>query len=776
MFETLQGSVKHIVYQSKDTGFKVLRLKLATGPQVTVTGEFGPDMVVGAIANFHGQYRTHVKYGNNFRVNSYDLMHNAEEIDSIKLFLFTIAPNIGPERAGMIVNHFKDQIFDVLNNDPERLSEVIGIGDISATSLAEAWEANKEKWKDLRQEFTLRAFLNALGIKERRVKKILGHFGSGLTAELEIKKNPYILGELDGFGFSTADFVAKRLGFPEDSPLRLRAYMHYCLDIICPSFGHLFFTLGELCKLTDQYCLEHNTKFIGKTKFLTDDLVGILNELCADEKIIIEDEAVYSKKNFNFESRSAYLLSRVMEAESDFILLDKSAVEEHIKNYEYENGYELSEEQKQALYFFVEKKVFLITGCPGTGKTTCLKAVVELIKKMHLTLTCMTPTGISAKKLESTVGHESYTIHRRLGFKGNDWDYGEAVKYETDVAIIDETSMLDQEVFYRVLAALKERTHIVFVGDDNQLPSVSAGNVLRELINCGVIPTIRLEKIFRQEEASDIIKVAHKIKNGDTDLSLFKSDPEADVFFFRHKDITVIENLIVKLAQKFKQEKRLFQILTPRNEGPLSVSVLNKLLQEVLNPPSPDLPQIQCGDFILRKGDRIRVKKNDYENMIYNGDVGKILWIGGGKLTIEIDGRMIELSVEDLSEKIKLAYCLSVHSLQGSEYPTIILPFVNQHGKNMLQRNLLYTAITRAKKKVIVLGHGSALERAINNSSVYKRNTKLGKRVQKCLQTMRSFSSEKLPEVLQPSQDVRSNAEQYSSFMENWLQQEETDT
>ena len=574
--ETIQGSVQRIVFQNQETGFKVLRVKLPSGPVVSMTGEFGPDMIVGAIASFHGQHKAHPKYGPSFKVNNYALTHNVEELESIKLFLITIAPNIGPERAEMIVAYFGKDIFDILDNRPNRLTEVEGVGKVSANSLAEAWTKNKDKWLELRQEFTLRAFLYALNIKERRVKKILAHFGGGLRAESEIRANPYILAELEGFGFSTADFVAKQLGLPEDSQMRVRAFIYYMLEVICPSHGHLYFARTDLTKIMNQYCLEHNTQFLGKSKLECDDLNFALNELATDGKAVIEDEAVYSKRNFDFESRSAFLLTTIMEAPSDLILHDRSAVEEHIKIFERTQGLTLSDAQRQALYYFVEKKVFVITGSPGTGKTLIIRAIVDMIKRLNLALTCMTPTGISAKKMENTVGYEAGTIHRRLGFKGGSWDFGETVKFETDVAIIDESSMVDQEVFYRLLAAMRDRVHLIFVGDDNQLPSVGAGNVLRELINCGTVPVVRLEKIFRQEEASDIIKVAHKIKNGDTDLSLFKPDPVADVFFLREPDVAKAEQYVVRLAQKFKSEKRQFQIITPRNEGPLSVSVLNK--------------------------------------------------------------------------------------------------------------------------------------------------------------------------------------------------------
>jgi exodeoxyribonuclease V alpha subunit len=739
--ESLKGTISRIVFQSEQSGFKVLKLKLSEGPVVTATGEFGPEIIPGTIAHFHGDYKTHAKYGSNFKVTSYSISHNAEEISAIQMFLDVIAPNIGKERSYLIVSHFGKATIDILDYEPDRLTEVEGIGKVSADSLVKAWSENRDRWKEQRQEYSLRAFLNTLGIKERRVKKILAHFGSGLEAEKTIHENPYALTTVEGFGFTTADFIAKKLGFLDKDPMRLKSFILYCMDVECPYSGHLYFDKTEILEHINKYSKENVTTFLDKPEIVLDDINGMISKLVEENLLFEEGGIIYSRKCYRYENDSASMLSTILSKPSDLILLTKEYVDAHISGFEKENGITLSDEQRKALHYFVEKKVFVITGSPGTGKTLVLKAIVSLIKRLGLRLTCMTPTGISAKKLASTIDYEAYTIHRRLGFRGNEWVFNENMKFDTDVVIIDESSMLDQEVFYRMLCALRDRVHIIMVGDHNQLPSVSAGNVLRELINCGQIPTIKLEQIFRQSEASDIIKVAHRIKNGDNDLSLFKSEPEGDVFFIRENDIEKIERFLIKLAQKFKNEKRLFQIISPRNSGPLSVDLLNTVLQNILNPPSEALNEIKCRDFILRKGDRIIIKKNDYENMIYNGDIGKVISITGGKICIDIDGRYIELSVEEIDEKLKLAYSISVHKSQGMEYPYVILPFINQFGKMLLQRNLLYTAITRAKEKVIIIGHGSALERAINNSSVYKRNTKLGDRITLCLQKKNTINS-----------------------------------
>jgi len=758
--ETIKGKISRVIFCNEETGYKVLKVNTVDGSSSIVTGEFGPEIIPGSVADFHGDFRT-TKHGYQFKTKTYTVNFDAGEMASIKLFIDTIAPNIGPERSNLIVSYFGKDTIDILDKEPHRLSEITGIGEKLSSVIAGAWVENREKWKEERQQYSLRAFLNSLGIKERRVKRVLSHFGGGLYAEEKIRENPYVLCDIEGFGFTTADHIAKQVGLPDDSELRFRAFVVYACEVICPSFGHLYLERQNVLGYTKQYCTDNATVFLGRD-VTEEDLDETLKFLSNEKKIVVEGTTIYSKSCYDFEKKSAIRLSSIMSKESDLILLTHDDVKKHIEVFEKENRVTLSDRQKDALYDFVDKKVFVITGSPGTGKTTILRAIVGLIKKLQLNMTCMTPTGISAKKLATTVGYDAYTIHRRLGFRGGYWTHNESNPFETDVIIIDEASMIDQEVMYRMLCALKDRVHIIFVGDDNQLPSVGAGNVLREIVNCGYVPVVRLEQIFRQNEASDIIKVAHNIKNGNTDLSMFKSDPSADVFFMREQNPDTVESIIVAMAQRFKRDKKLFQIITPRNQGPASVHTLNNVLQQVLNPPSFDLEEMKCYDCTLRKGDRVIVRKNDYEKGIFNGDIGKILNIGGGFILIEIDERLVQLTVEEVEEKIKLAYSITIHRAQGLEYPYIIIPFINQHGKNLLQRNLLYTALTRAKEKAIIIGHGSAIERAINNASVARRNTKLGERIGQCLLLKQNGSSPIPLEESVSSQDAPKNTEQSS--------------
>jgi len=714
----------------------VLSVEVPNQKDVVITGEFDSEIIPEITANFHGEFKTHPKYGYQFRAFSCEPTYNEKNLDSIKLFLSTITKWVGHERADAIVNHFKQDTIKILDEEPQRLIEVEGIGDISTGNLIEAWKEGKKKWEESKEIYSFKSFLSSLGLREGRIKRVINYLGGSRESEDTIRQNPYTLIEVEGFGFSITDYIAKRLGIKEDAPERLRAFIIYALKVLCNSYGHLFFTKEELIASINQYLRENDTNFIGKNALSWDEIESSINSLIKDGIIVFDRGCIYTKQNYLYESVSASVLSSIINQKSDFIMLDRPSIDEFIELFEKENQITLSAEQREALYCFSEKKVFIITGSPGTGKTTILKAIVEITQKIGLSLTPLTPTGISAKKLATTINYPSYTVHRRLGFRGNTWMYNETNPYKTDVVVVDETSMLDQEVLYRLLISLEKRTHIIFVGDHNQLPSVGAGNVLRDLIDCGKIPVVRLEQIFRQKEASDIIQIAHMVKNGQNCLDNLGKDPTDDVFFIRLTDVSEIEKYIVALAGKFKNEKRIFQIITPRNTGPLSIETLNTTLQSVLNPPNVLLAEIKVGKFIVRRGDRIIVIKNDYENDIYNGDIGKVIGITGGKITVKIDDELVvDIGVEEAEEKLKLAYAITVHKAQGQEYPTIIMPFIRQHGLNMLQRNLLYTGITRAKEKVILLGHGAAIEKAIGNATVTKRNTLLKERIIESLTT-----------------------------------------
>lgn len=732
--ETLLGTVQKVLWRSDeaDNNYKVFVLRGKSGKRDTISGDF-PELVEGASIEIHGDYKDHPKYGRGFRAKAHSFTYDKASVNSTALYLQSIAKFIGPTRAYSLSAYFKEELESVIENTPERLLEVENIGKVVADNLVKAWQDHKE-------EKGVKIFLFSLGLTELKVKKILLSFG--LEAEAKIKENPFLLCFV-GFGFTTCDYIAQKLKIEATDPLRFTHFIIYTLKEHLSS-GHLFLYDHQIVTSINTY--NQNTLFKFKnSEVKLEDLEPHLLKLVEQGYIVKDENRYYEINSYFYESESARILSLIAE-KKDTCNYEGVDIEAFIKDYEISQQdprstevFKLSDDQRDAIRSFIKEKILIVTGNPGTGKTQTTKAFVQFMIKHNTSFELLSPTGIASKKLGTTTGYEAYTIHRRLGYKGDSWDYNTSNKYNTQVVILDESSMIDMEVFYRTISALYTHTKLVFVGDNDQLPSVGPGRVLNELIKSGSIKTIALKNIFRQAEKSDIIKEAKKIREGDIDLSLFKGDKTADIFFLRSNDTQVIENTIVKFANelkdKMKTKKNTFQIITPRNNGPLSVETLNTVLQESLNPKRENEREVNLSKCIIRKGDRVRIKKNNYQLGVFNGDIGKVKMITGSAIFIEIDDfegtKEVEVPLEIAEDTLKLAYCVTCHSSQGMEYDLVILPLVKQHGKRILQRNLLYTAITRAKSKVIVLGQGSAIVDAIENDKIQERNTLLSQRIQK---------------------------------------------
>jgi exodeoxyribonuclease V alpha subunit len=405
--------------------------------------------------------------------------------------------------------------------------------------------------------------------------------------------------------------------------------------------------------------------------------------------------------------------------------------QEFLSDYEAFHAMKLSEAQKEAVEKLVTNRVLVLTGLPGTGKTTIVRAFVELFQKAGLSFALMAPTGIAAKKLSSVTGQQAFTVHRALRYNGEVWGYNSQCKYSVGAVILDEASMVDQELFFRVLDALDPGTMLVIVGDDAQLPSVGPGSVLRELIQCPDIPTVRLTQIFRQSQESSIVTNSHRVNRGEV---IEVGSAESDFRFISVSEEAKIADLVVSMASKLKSKDANFQVLSPKYEGIVGVDNLNSRLQEVLNPPSSTSKEFSRGNLRFRVGDRLMVIKNDYQLGVFNGDLGKLHRITRDCLEVVIYGggedldKIVSFPVGDVLIKLRLAYVVTVHRSQGSEFDTVILPVVKSQGR-MLQRNLFYTAITRAKKKVWVLGDFSAVQKAIDNDKVVLRNTGFGQAI-----------------------------------------------
>lgn len=735
--ETLKGTVSRVLWSSPEEGnhYKVFKLRCKGNSFETITGDF-EELIEGADIEVHGVYKDHPRYGRGFKATAYTFSFNKDSTQSISLYLQSIAKFLGPKRSFQIASYFGSELEDIIEKYPEKLTEIENIGPKVASNLVEAWYEHRE-------EKNVRIFLHGLGLSQKNIKRILTTFG--VDSENKIKENPYLL-SLVGFGFSTCDFIAKKLNFNPDDPIRIRYFIIYALKLALTN-GHLYLYDHQILKIFNSYN-ERTTFHFKKGEINIEDIKKPIEILINEGYVYKEGDRYYELENFFFENESSRILSLIKEKEDYCKLSQRIDVEEYISNFENEQksktgikDFYLSEEQRDAVRSFVTEKILIITGNPGTGKTTVVKSFVELLIKNNVSFELLAPTGIAAKKLGNTAEFEAYTIHRRLGYKGSEWSYDANEKYNTDVVIVDEISMVDMEVFYRLVSALYNHTKLVFVGDNDQLPSVGPGRVLNELIRSKCIKTISLKNIFRQEEQSDIIKEAKNIKEGNVDLSLFSSRKEDDIWFIRHKNSFWIEERIVEFARDLKSSikqkggNKTFQIITPRNTGPLSVETLNIALQSALNPKRPNEREVQLNTCVIRKGDRVLIKKNNYNLDVYNGDIGKVINIVKADIIIEVEdyggSKEVSIPMELAEDMIKLGYCVTVHKSQGSEYDIVILPIIKSHGKKILQRNLLYTALTRAKKKVIVFGQGGAIVDAINNDKIQERNTLFSERIKK---------------------------------------------
>jgi exodeoxyribonuclease V alpha subunit len=450
--------------------------------------------------------------------------------------------------------------------------------------------------------------------------------------------------------------------------------------------------------------------------------------LAAEGAVVVDGEAVYLPEYFRYEREAATMLA-------EFLTPVQLEVEPlaFLDEYERSHRIDLSNAQKEAVEKLLTSRVLVLTGLPGTGKTTVVKTFVNLFQAAGLSFRQMAPTGIAAKRMASVTGKESATIHRTFGYDGETWAFNRANKYTIDAVIIDEMSMVDIELFFRILDALHPSTILVFVGDDAQLPSVGPGNVLRELLACPAIPNVRLTQIFRQSAKGGIVTNSHRINGGES-LDLDEKDPTSEFRFIPLENEEKAAHLIVEMAAKLKARDANFQVLSPKYEGSVGVDALNTQMRDKLNP-AVGQPEWAAGDFSLREGDRVMVVKNDYQLGIYNGDMAKVNSFSREDVVIKIHGigpmdvdTYVRVPKSEAPYKLCLAYAVTVHKSQGSEWETVILPIARTQ-RRMLQRNLLYTAVTRAKKKLWLIGHADAVGRAIANDMVVQRNTMLARAI-----------------------------------------------
>ncbi len=699
--QTIHGIIDAYVYRNDDTGYSVIKLEDGS----TVVGVL-PKFSTGEAVELNGEWITHSKFGRQFNVEGFKMSLPASREGIIKFLGSRIIKGIGERTARKIVDRFGEQTLDILDNNIDRLLEVKGFTKRKIEEVRKGWLAQRAVKNAM-------IALQSLGITSGIAMKIYKTYGE--QSVNIVKTNPYKLTyDVWGIGFKLADKIGARVGITKDHPYRIKAGIVYILDEAGKS-GHVFLPEEEL--------IEHCERMLDYRLSRSDQ---ILADLEREGQIAARDNNVYPAALFYAEIGIANSIKKLIgtkpEGRIDINKMLKAVPDR------------FSEEQVKAIRSSFENKILILNGGPGTGKTETLKGIIKIYENLDnkneskAKILLAAPTGRAAKRISEVVGREAKTIHRMLEYNPalGIFGYDKENKLEADLIIIDEVSMIDTYLMYHLLEAVNENTVLILVGDTNQLPSVGPGNILNDLINSGLIPVVTLTKIFRQAEQSKIVIAAHRINKGL--LPDFSVKKESDFFFIEETDDNKIPELILDLCKRRLPSKYNFnpmndiQVLSPMHKGSTGTNILNSTLQEGLNK-SPII--LRHGSIAYKAGDRIMQLKNNYEKEIFNGDLGTVLGGNAEKksLTVDFNGKAFVYETADLDE-ITLAYAATVHKSQGSEYPCVILALTSSHYV-MLQRNLLYTAVTRAVKLMIIIGTKRALSAAISNNRISKRYTTL---------------------------------------------------
>ena len=729
--EKLAGYVEHIIYRNTDNGYTVLNL-VSGEDEITCVGIFST-IAEGENIEATGDYTDHPTYGTQFKVVSFE-EKAPEDQEAIERYLGSGAiKGIGLAMAARIVRRFKEDTFRIIEEEPERLAEVKGISERKAMEIAS--QVNEKR--DLRQAMI---FLQQFGITMNLAVKIYNKYGQEVYGIL--KENPYRLADdIEGVGFRTADDIAAKAGIRTDSDFRVRSGILYTL-LQASGEGHTFLPQEELTAKTSE--------LLGIDK---DIIEKNYMDLSIERKIIMKQSGdqtqIYSASFYYMEANTATMLR---ELDIAYDVAD-AEIEQRIHNIEKQTGMQLDEHQVQAVKEAVRNGLLVITGGPGTGKTTTINTIIRYFEMEGMDIFLAAPTGRAAKRMSETTGFEARTIHRMLELNGGmegsaGFERNETNPLETDLVIIDEMSMVDITLMNSLLKAIAPGTRLILVGDINQLPSVGPGSVLKDIIKSEAFNVVMLTKIFRQASTSDIIVNAHKINRGE-EVSL--DNKSMDFFFLKRYEADIIINVVLQLV---KQKLPKFvdatpydiQVLTPMRKGLLGVERLNGILQQYLNPPDKSKREKEHGDMVFREGDKVMQTKNNYQLEweictkfgltvdkgmgIFNGDMGIITEINDFAETMNVEfdeGRKVEYSYKLLDE-LELAYAITIHKSQGSEYPAVVIPLLN--GPSMLMnRNLLYTAVTRARKCVTLVGNDATFNQMIQNTSQQKRYSGLCDRI-----------------------------------------------
>ena len=702
----LRCVIEHITYQNQENGYSVMKVKVKDySDLVTLVGNL-LDVPVGAVLLCDGDWKVDKKYGRQFVCETWEEVMPATVYGIEKYLGSGLVKGIGPKFAHLIVEKFGTETIEIIEDNIERLREVPRIGKRRIEKIRESWE----KQKDIKN---VMLFLQQYGVSTAYAAKIYRQYGKESIDK--VQDNPYRLADdIWGIGFKTADSIASKMGYEKNDLRRCKSGISYTLNELSNE-GHVYAVEEQLIE-TAKKLLEADEEPIRQA----------VTEMIASEDLIREDEAIYLPPFYHSERGTAKKLLALLQDQTPTLF----GLKADIKAIEKVSGIEYDEVQIAAIKQAVRSKVMVLTGGPGTGKTTTTQGIIAAYKTAGMRILLAAPTGRASKRMSEATGMEAKTIHRLLEFNPQDgYKRNDENPLEGDALIVDECSMIDIILMYNLMKAIPENMRLVLVGDIDQLPSVGAGNVLRDIIDSEKIPVVRLTRIFRQAQSSRIVMSAHAINQGrypDT-----SNGKQTDFFFIKNEEPEQVAEEIVKLVKHrlpkaYNQPLNNIQVLTPMQRSVVGAANLNMMLQQALNTSNLGISR---GGTTYKLGDRVMQVRNNYDKNVFNGDIGIVEQVSmeDRTLFVRFDDNLVEYEASELDE-VTLAYATTIHKAQGSEYPIVVIPVLMTHFV-MLQRNLIYTGITRAKKICVLIGQPKALAYTIRNLTVTKRNTKLKERL-----------------------------------------------
>jgi exodeoxyribonuclease V alpha subunit len=749
--EHLEGTVQSLVYYNEANQYGVARIQpttlvLGNRDGTVILAGIIPALLPGEMIHATGSWQTHPKYGRQFQAQHVERVLPSSKAGIIEFLAKGPIKRVGRRTAERIVEAFGEDTFQVLDSEEAvaKLTTIKHVTPASANEIIASWRLHREEAATL-------SFLYEAGLGPALAARVYRQYSEHQVEVVEaVKANPYrLMYDIRGIGFQIADQVAQNLGLAPEDIRRLGAGLHYVLDE-ANNEGHLFLPLGELLRRATEILRlapELEAPLQQAVQMMLDEGRLTQQNIPPSERFPEEITAVYIAWEYRAENRCArYARELIQERPSALAKLQKLPEAQWdwmINRITLAQSISLNEAQIQGIRQAISHKISILTGGPGTGKTTTLNTLIAILGEQSIRYALASPTGRAAKRLQQATGQEAQTVHRLLGFDGTMFQYDESQPLEVDFVVVDEASMVDLYLFDHLLRAIPKAAHLLLVGDVDQLPSVGAGDVLHDLIRSGACPVTRLGFIFRQGKNSLIVQNAHAVNQGE--MPRLSNDDGTDFYFIAEEDPDRVAEKVVRVVQERIPKRfgfhslRDVQVLAPMYRSPVGVDALNTVLQAALNAPHPEKNEIRVGkDRLWREGDKVLQTKNNYDKRVFNGDVGLIAHIdpAGKNLTVEFEEEIVSYTQEDF-EQLTLAYASSVHRAQGSEYPAVVLILSTQHYM-MLQRNLFYTALTRGRRLAVLVGSVRAVQIAVQNDKVAHRWTALDWRLAKALEESRT--------------------------------------